>query len=920
MGSYGQFSPPWWSRLFLGHSWEVSFESPDRGGIAIKQQSRIQLHALEVTDVAINRGILWCELVIRSRSAAIKLRGLTEAKARDASDTLHAFINDHIAKILLRDSGVLGEIDSSIKDLIGKGDQYLARADISELASTFGGETSDAISHPLFSEQLLPSEASRLLPKSLAFLTDPSARERYNDEFLSSELSRYASFFDSVSGTSLTLEQREACIRLEDANLLVAAAGSGKTATMVAKVAYLLKKQLYDPGEILVLAYNTDAAEELKHRIAAELGCDKDDVRCQISTFHALGRKIIGDVTGSAPTLANWVDHPSGEARLLDRLISDLSASDPSFKKAWQELLLYFPKADMPEHAFSTEDDHRRYTEDRRDSSGRTVLTLVPDLYVRSLQEQKIVNWLWSKSVKFEYEKMITVTDQDGKKHSIKPDFFYPDPITFHEHFAIDKYGKSHIDGYVDRANLKRSFFRNSQYDFFETRSAEASDGTLLEVLEKELSGRHVSFIDKSEEEISLALKNLDFVIQRYHRLILTCIKHIRSGHISDEMLTEKVKDLYDKPRARRFVRVLIKIAKAYAQELEKANAIDFESMIGNATTFVEKGRYKSPFKLILVDEFQDISEPRADLVKALKNQKPFTKLFVVGDDWQSIYRFAGSDITIFTRFDEHFGDAWTGKLQKTFRSNDSLAKAAASFVQANPQQIKKNVSSTRAAIPQSIRVMPVDVEYKEPSMIKACHEVLTKLNVMAADSESTWKTESKPKLTVKVLARYNHGNPETVGSLQRSHLEVEFFTFHKVKGLEADYSVLLDVSEGSYGIPSRIEDDELLNLVIPLPEKYPYAEERRLFYVALTRATQGAMILHDRKRPSRFISELEAIANDSIYRQEIDGSTSTICPQCKQGYIIPKQNRKTGETFLACSTFPDCRYKPAKGERRSNT
>ena len=151
-----------------GHSWEV-FESPDRGSIAIKQQSRTQLHALEVTDVAINQGILWCELVIRSRSAAIKLRGLTDANARDASDTLHAYINDHIANILLRDSGVLGEIDSSIKDLIGKGDQYLARADISELASTFGGETSDAISHPLLSEQLLPREASRLLPKSLAF-------------------------------------------------------------------------------------------------------------------------------------------------------------------------------------------------------------------------------------------------------------------------------------------------------------------------------------------------------------------------------------------------------------------------------------------------------------------------------------------------------------------------------------------------------------------------------------------------------------------------------------------------------------------------------------------------------------------------------------------------------------------------------
>ena len=376
-------------------------------------------------------------------------------------------------------------------------------------------------------------------------------------------------------------------------------------------------------------------------------------------------------------------------------------------------------------------------------------------------------------------------------------------------------------------------------------------------------------------------------------------------------MLQEKVKDLHDKPRANRFVKVLTKLVGAYTRELEKADAIDFESMIGNATTYVAQGQFKSNFKLILVDEFQDISEPRAELVKALKNQVPFAKLFVVGDDWQSIYRFAGSDITIFTQFDEHFGDAWTGKLQKTFRSNDSLAKTAANFVQANPEQIRKEVSSTRAAIPHSIRVMPVDIEYKQPSMARACHEVLDNLNAMAAASESSWQSSAKPKLTVKVLARYNHGNPERrVITALASRGGV--FTFHRVKGLESDYSILLDVSEGPYGIPSRIEDDELLNLVIPLPETYPYAEERRLFYVALTRATQGAMILHDRKRPSRFIPELEKIAKDAIHRQELDGSTTTLCPKCKQGYIVSK-NRKTGEKFMACSTFPDCKYKPDK-------
>ena len=99
----------------------------------------------------------------------------------------------------------------------------------------------------------------------------------------------------------------------------------------------------------------------------------------------------------------------------------------------------------------------------------------------------------------------------------------------------------------------------------------------------------------------------------------------------------------------------------------------------------------------MLVDEFQDISDPRAKLVKALKQQSAFAKLFVVGDDWQSIYRFAGSDITIFTQFEEHFGASWKGRLQQTYRCNQLLADTAARFIQRNPSQLKKEVRSTRS-------------------------------------------------------------------------------------------------------------------------------------------------------------------------------------------------------------------------------
>ena len=271
-----------------------------------------------------------------------------------------------------------------------------------------------------------------------------------------------------------------------------------------------------------------------------------------------------------------------------------------------------------------------------------------------------------------------------------------------------------------------------------------------------------------------------------------------------------------------------------------------------------------------------------------------FAKLFVVGDDWQSIYRFAGSDITIFTDFDGHFGNAWTGKLQKTFRSHDGLAKAASVFVQANPKQMRKEVSSVRPEILESIRFIPVDVAYREPSMQEACHLWLDRLDSYLGQNLDKWKKKNKPKLSVLVLGRYNHVNPAKIKPLARSHLDAEFLTFHRAKGLEADYTVLLDVSEDHYGVPSRIEDDELLKLVIPLPETYPYAEERRLFYVALTRATHGVRVLHNRAQPSRFLAEVEKLAPNAVRREELDGSPVALCPKCKLGSLVTKPNRRT--------------------------
>src|SRR5690606_7027275 len=254
--------------------------------------------------------------------------------------------------------------------------------------------------------------------------------------------------------------------------------------------------------------------------------------------------------------------------------------------------------------------------------------------------------------------------------------------------------------------------------------------------------------------EITKALEPV--VIKHYHKLISICIKHIRASHLTLDMLLERAKALHDKERAKLYARVVWSIAQGYSRRLDETDRIDFDSMIADAVRLVETGRYQSPYSLILVDEFQDISEPCANLIKALKQQKAFSKIFAVGDDWQSIYRFAGSDITIFTQFEANFGASWRGRLEQTYRCNQLIAETAAKFVQRNQEQIAKAVRSTRPAIARSIRVIPIDDERGRPDFTKACHRLLERLDTALGGMAAQWRKEPNAKLKVLVLWRYN--------------------------------------------------------------------------------------------------------------------------------------------------------------------
>lgn len=532
------------ARLFSSNKWKLILGMPASGIVRLNLGAEINLHCLDIVSIATSKTLLWHAVEIRSRERTDILSGLSGGAARRLASDLHAFVNDYLTEVIGSESDRLLDIDRRLRAVTEGHSQYLANADLAQTMTSVPGGAAAALMHPL----LDPTTLKDLLPSSFAMLTDPAVRQRYNEQFLACELERFKAFFDVLDGRSLSGQQREACIRMEDNNLLVASAGSGKSATMVGKVAYVLEKRLCRPEEILVLAFNKSAADELKVRIARQMGVDEKALPSKVTTFHALGRAIIEEVEGRPPQLANWVEHPAGEATAIEEIIGELIQSSPEFARSWIDLLVLHPKADIPAEVFDTESDYRRYITDRIEK-GRATIGSLSGVYVKSLQEQRIANWLWLNSVEFEYEKQIQIHSDDGTTQHVHPDFYYPATGTVHEHFAIADDGTSPFVDYVQHADNKRAAYHEAGIDFFETTSAQASNETLLGTLEAELSLRGTSFTRRGPAEITKALEPI--LIKHYHQLIGTCIKHIRASHLTLDMLIERAGSLHDKERAR---------------------------------------------------------------------------------------------------------------------------------------------------------------------------------------------------------------------------------------------------------------------------------------------------------------------------------------------------------------------------------
>ncbi len=278
---------------------------------------------------------------------------------------------------------------------------------------------------------------------------------------------------------------------------------------------------------------------------------------------------------------------------------------------------------------------------------------------------------------------------------------------------------------------------------------------------------------------------------------------------------------------------------QAWSQNLKENNHVDFNMMISKATQYVEKGKFAPPWRFIMIDEYQDISPDRLALIEAIcekQREKSSCSLFAVGDDWQSIYQFAGSDVDLTTDFEERFPNSTVHHLDTTYRFNNMIGEVSNRFVQQNPAQIKKELNSFKTQKKKAV--------YLSPS--SSVEKILDGL-------DRTVKTRQ----SVLLLGRNHYHKPELLDDWEKSYrnLDLRFMTCHASKGKEADFVILLNVDEGQF--PPKVKAQHLDSALTRSADDFAFSEERRLFYVAMTRAKEKVWVTYS-GGGSSFIKELK--------------------------------------------------------------
>ena len=720
-------------------------------------------------------------------------------------------------------------------------------------------------------EQLDPRSTESLHWLDHATETDnlESVRSQLNQRFLQLTVPRVHQATKDMLRSGLTEEQAANIAMDEDVTLVLAGAGTGKTAVITGKIAHLVRNRGVPPEAILALAFNRKAALEIRERLPEDLRAT------HVSTFHSFALRVVAS-QDTAPTISKLAQDDFAYSKAIDGILARMMTNRDKAKLIIQ-MVSAFSKEYRAPFDFKTPIEYQQYIRDAE-------LRSLNGELVKSFEELTVANFLAMNGIRYTYEKPYEFLTATREHRQYQPDFHLTEYDIYIEHFALNEEGQAPPGWttYAQEARWKRELHARHGTTLMETYSWQYRKETLESSLEQALRDRDVQFSPVPEEELVRKLSKEKLSV--LSSLLGTFLNHAKSSNLDHDEILRRARDQRDKNRTQCFLDIFQDVREGYETLLQREKALDFHDLINGAATVIQDGNWENTFQYVLIDEFQDISSGRMNLAEALR--KPDLTYFLVCDDWQSIYRFTGSYVGLIHQVDEHLGFSRRESLTRTFRFGDGILAPSTNFIQQNPEQTRRSLTSQNPDQGEGMIVIPADLPET------GLHQALKEIEDLRDDQYES----------IMVLGRYRSSR-SILGRTNGRLKNLQFSTIHSTKGQEADYIAVLDLKEGRYGFPCTVDDDPLLTIVMPPThgDPFPSAEERRLFYVALTRARKAVYLITDPVRPSPFVKELIRNCPQITVRPGMRPP----CLACQEGTLIPSQS---GDN-LRCSNFPTCQH-----------
>ena len=747
-----------------------------------------------------------------------------------------------------------------------------------------------------------------------------------NEKYLEIQMVSDKDYLDNIlkdidSAIVLDDDQRRVVLTDEDYCLVIAGAGAGKTTTVAAKVKYLVEKKNIEPRDILVISFTNKAVGELREKINKDLNID-----CPIATFHSTGNAILRI---NDPETLNIYEGSKLYFLVQDYLKQSVLTNESLVNNLIMFFAVYFEApyegADLKEFFNRTAkanyttmrselDEFRREVVDARTKKKITIQNEV----LRSYQEVQIANFLYLNNIEYEYEPIYPYNITFSRK-PYTPDFVIRqgDKIAYIEHFGVTEAGENNrfspeeLEIYKNSVNDKVKLHRQHGTLLIYTFSSYNDNRSLLVHLKEKLEEAGFELTPRSSTEIMNKL--ISFEESRYIRKLVNLICRFITNFKTNGFDADEFDRMYHSTanvRSRLFLNICHDCYLEYERYLKSNNAVDFEDMINESARVlrqVKEMQEKLHFKYIIVDEYQDISRQRFDLTTAL-SEVCDGKIIAVGDDWQSIYAFSGSDISLFTKFQEKMGYAKLLKIVRTYRNAQGVIDIAGNFIQKNPTQIEKQLISHKT-IEDPVIIYTYDNSYKKSGQDRKGGALYATANAVETALEQiieyNKQADKKDNGTILFLGRYGFDGDQLersglfeykargnkLKSVKYPWLDITFMTVHMAKGLGYDNVIVVNGKNETYGFPSKIEADPVLSFVVKGDNSINYAEERRLFYVAMTRTKNRVYFIAPEQNPSEFLLEIKhdyksVVLKGKWNEEEIkQNATRKVCPIC--GYPL---------------------------------